>query len=54
MTCGRGGIGAVTLAWIVEEISRRSLDAVEGRAWRPFGMLDTRYRPVAGLEARPT
>jgi CubicO group peptidase (beta-lactamase class C family) len=46
-------IGVMTLAWVLEEISGESLDALLGRrVWGPLGMLDTQYRPAASLKPR--
>ena len=46
-------IGVMTLAWVIEEVAGQPLDRfLEGRVWQPLGMLDTRYRPAAGLRPR--
>ncbi|MDP2957424.1 MAG: glycoside hydrolase family 3 N-terminal domain-containing protein [Longimicrobiales bacterium] len=46
-------IGIMTLAWIMEEVTGRSLDAfLHERVWSPLGMLDTRYRPDPSLKPR--
>jgi len=46
-------IGIMTLAWILEEISGRTLDALLAeRLWEPLGMLETRYLPDASLRPR--
>ncbi|NIP60767.1 MAG: serine hydrolase, partial [Gemmatimonadetes bacterium] len=39
-------IGMMTLAFVIEEITGRGLDAfLRERVWRPLGMLDTGFRP---------
>jgi CubicO group peptidase (beta-lactamase class C family) len=46
-------IGAMTLGWVVEEASGRSLDAfLDQRVWGPLGMEETTYLPSASLRAR--
>ena len=46
-------IGIITLAWIIEEVSGRPLDALlQERLWEPLGMLETRYRPESVLLPR--
>jgi beta-glucosidase-like glycosyl hydrolase/CubicO group peptidase (beta-lactamase class C family) len=46
-------IGIMTLAWVMEEITGRSLDGfLEDRVWSPLGMVETRYRPDPSLKPR--
>jgi beta-N-acetylhexosaminidase len=46
-------IGAMTLGWIVEQVSGQSLDAfLRDRVWEPLGMRETRYRPTSSLLSR--
>ena len=46
-------LGPMTLAWIVEEITERSLDDfLEQRVWTPLGMRETMYRPDPALLPR--
>jgi beta-N-acetylhexosaminidase len=46
-------IGAMTIAWIVEEIADAPLDDfLSDRAWEPLGMRETRYRPESALLSR--
>lgn len=46
-------IGVMTLAWLVEEVSGRALDAyLEERVFGPLGMEDTGYRPDPSLKPR--
>ncbi len=46
-------IGAMTLGWIIEEISGASLDAfLEERVFGPLGMRETRYTPASSLLSR--
>lgn len=46
-------IGIMTLAWIIEEVSGRSLDELlQERLWAPLGMRETRYRPAESLRPR--
>jgi CubicO group peptidase (beta-lactamase class C family) len=46
-------IGAMTLGWIIEEISGEPLDAfLLERVWEPLGMRETRYRPASALLSR--
>jgi beta-glucosidase-like glycosyl hydrolase/CubicO group peptidase (beta-lactamase class C family) len=46
-------IGIMTLAWVIEEISGQSLDALlQERLWNPLGMLETRYNPESTLRPR--
>ncbi len=46
-------IGAMTLGWVIEEVSGQSLDAFLGeRIFMPLGMRETMYRPAATLLPR--
>jgi len=46
-------IGAMTLGWIVEEVSGQPLDRfLEDRLFEPLGMRETMYRPASGLLPR--
>jgi CubicO group peptidase (beta-lactamase class C family) len=46
-------VGAMTLGWIIEEISGEPLDAfLRQRVWLPLGMRETRYRPESALLSR--
>jgi CubicO group peptidase (beta-lactamase class C family) len=46
-------IGIMTLAWVIEEVSQRSLDdLLQARLWDPLGMRETRYRPDQSLKPR--
>jgi CubicO group peptidase (beta-lactamase class C family) len=46
-------LGAMTLGWIVEEVSGQSLDDfLRARVWEPLGMRETRYRPPSSLLSR--
>ncbi|MDH3205473.1 MAG: serine hydrolase [Gemmatimonadota bacterium] len=46
-------IGAITLGWIVEEVSGQLLDAfLRERVWSPLGMRESRYRPESILLSR--
>jgi CubicO group peptidase (beta-lactamase class C family) len=46
-------IGIMTLAWVIEEVSGQTLDALlQERLWDPLGMAETRYRPDASLKPR--
>ena len=46
-------IGIMTLAWVIEEVSGQSLDALlQERLWNPLGMLETRYNPPSSLRPR--
>ncbi len=46
-------IGVMTVAFIIEEVTGRSLDALlEGRVWGPLGMADTGFRPASELLMR--
>jgi len=46
-------LGPMTLAWIVEAVDGRPLDAfLEARVWGPLGMGETRFRPGAELLPR--
>lgn len=46
-------IGIMTLAWVIEEVSGQSLDALlQDRLWNALGMLETRYNPLSSLRPR--
>lgn len=46
-------IGVMTLAWVVEEVSGKTLDDfLQERLWNPLGMLETRYTPSSTLRSR--
>lgn len=46
-------IGIMTLAWVIEEIAGRTLDAfLQERLWDELGMLETRYNPDRSLRSR--
>ncbi len=46
-------IGAMTLGWIVEQVSGQPLDAfLEDRVFGPLGMRETMYRPAPNLLPR--
>ena len=46
-------IGIMTLAWVIEEVARQSLDSfLNDRLWQPLGMRESRYRPSAMLRPR--
>ncbi len=46
-------LGVMTLAWVMEEITERSLDEyLREDVWSPLGMLDTDYRPASALRSR--
>ena len=46
-------LGVMTLAWVLEEITGRTLDEyLRSEVWLPLGMLDTDYRPGPELRDR--
>ena len=46
-------IGVMTVAFIIEEVTGRSLDSLlEERVWAPLGMADTGFRPDLSLRTR--
>ena len=46
-------IGVMTLAWVIEEVTGQTLDALlQERLWDPLGMPETRYRPASTLLPR--
>ncbi|MGD8289118.1 MAG: glycoside hydrolase family 3 N-terminal domain-containing protein, partial [Gemmatimonadota bacterium] len=46
-------IGAMTLGWIVEEISGEPLDVyLREHVWEPLGMRETRFEPASSLLSR--
>jgi CubicO group peptidase (beta-lactamase class C family) len=46
-------IGAMTLGWVIEEVSGQPLDVLlEERLFGPLGMRETRYRPASTLLPR--
>jgi CubicO group peptidase (beta-lactamase class C family) len=46
-------IGAMTVGWIIEQVTGEPLDAfLEERVWEPLGMRETSYRPASALLSR--
>jgi beta-glucosidase-like glycosyl hydrolase/CubicO group peptidase (beta-lactamase class C family) len=46
-------IGAMTLAWIIEELAGEPLDEfLQDRVWTALGMRETHYRPASSLLSR--